>query len=80
MRTLCSIATLLALGAGSALALVSVKGDLNGDGKLTQADAKIIARIMIRPDSVTPAQRKTADVNGDGVIDMRDVRIILQKK
>jgi hypothetical protein len=80
MRTLYGIATLLALGVGSALALVAVRGDLNGDGKVNKADAQIIARIMVRPDSVTPAQKKTADVNGDGVVDMRDVRIILQKK
>jgi hypothetical protein len=80
MRTLCSITTLLALGIGSALALVMVKGDLNGDGKVNKADAQIITRLMIKPDSATPAQKKAADLNGDGVIDMRDVRIILQKK
>ena len=52
-------------------------GDVNGDGKVDQADAQMIldfeAKRIDRELSL-----KTADVSGDGVIDSNDAVLILQ--
>ena len=52
-------------------------GDVNGDGKVDQADAQMIldyeAKRIDRALSL-----KTADVSGDGVIDSSDAVLILQ--
>ena len=77
MRTLIGLAALTL--AGSALAVVALKGDLNGDGKVNKADAQLITRIMVNPNSGTPKQREAADLNGDGKVDIRDTRIALKQ-
>ena len=54
-----------------------ILGDVNGDGKVDQADAEMIlayeAKLLEQPLS-----EKTADVSGDGVIDSNDAALILQ--
>jgi hypothetical protein len=66
----------------------TVPGDLNGDGKVDQADALIALRISAGLDSATPAQLSLGDVapldsknkpTPDGVIDIADVVLILKK-
>lgn len=56
-------------------------GDVNLDGKITAADARLVLRISARleeyPD-VGSVVFKNADVNGDGVITAADARIILR--
>lgn len=56
-------------------------GDVNLDGKITAADARLALRISARlepyPD-VKSVVFKNADVNGDGVITAADARIILR--
>ena len=56
-------------------------GDVNLDGKVTAADARLALRISARledyPD-VASTVFKNADVNGDGVITAADARIILR--
>ena len=78
LKKLIGIPVLLAV-AGSALAVgvVASHGDVNGDGKTDKLDARLIIRLMVRPGSMTAAQKAAADVNGDGVVDMRDARAIL---
>ncbi|NOQ29064.1 MAG: hypothetical protein GQ566_03035 [Methanosarcinales archaeon] len=51
----------------------SVKGDLNGDGTLTPADAAIALRL-----AVTGACDDAADVSGDGTVTSLDALMILQ--
>ena len=51
----------------------SVKGDLNGDGTLTPADAAIALRL-----AVTGAHDDAADVSGDGSVTSLDALMILQ--
>ncbi len=51
----------------------SVKGDLNGDGTLTPADAAIALRL-----AATGAHDDAADVSGDGAVTSLDALMILQ--
>jgi len=55
------------------LSEVSVKGDLNGDGTLTPADAAIALAIV-----ATGAHDNASDVNDDGVVTSLDALMILQ--
>ncbi len=54
-------------------------GDLNGDGKITAADARLVLRISAKLDSPTPEQAKAADFNGDGKVNAADARLVLRK-
>ncbi|PXF61131.1 MAG: hypothetical protein C4B59_06130 [Candidatus Methanogaster sp.] len=53
--------------------LSSVKGDLNGDGAITPADATIALHLV-----ATGAHDDTADVSGDGQVTSLDALMILQ--
>lgn len=55
-----------------------IKGDLNGDGKVTAADARIALRIASKMQKPTEAQLKAGDINGDGKITAADARAILK--
>lgn len=55
-----------------------VMGDLNGDGKVTAADARIALRIASKMQKPTAVQLKTGDINGDGKITAADARMILR--
>ena len=48
-----------------------VKGDLDGDGKVTQKDAQICLSIAIGKANATPMQRAAADVAPVGHLDGR---------
>ena len=52
-------------------------GDVNGDGKIDQADAQMILDYEAKRMDGT-LSLKTADVSGDGVIDSNDAVLILQ--
>ncbi len=57
----------------------SVKGDINGDGKLDTKDAML--SISYAKKNTAPkdsAQFKRADVNGDGVLDTKDSLVIIK--
>jgi anti-sigma factor RsiW len=66
----------IAKGGSSAPAVPSLPkpGDLNGDGVVDIADARILQQMITRGLPL-PAH---ADVNGDGVVDIADVREILR--
>jgi hypothetical protein len=79
MKRLLSAAGLALLTAGLASAApIAVKGDLDGNGRLTKVDVQIAMRIALRPELATEAQRRAADVDGDGKVTVKDVRLILQ--
>lgn len=50
----------------------SGKGDLNGDGDVTSADAVLLARYLADLAVLTDAQLEIADVNGDGSVSSAD--------
>ncbi|MGQ9697830.1 MAG: dockerin type I repeat-containing protein [Armatimonadota bacterium] len=69
-----------AMAAGVATAApVLVKGDLDGNGRVTKADVQIAMIIFLRPQTATDAQRRAADVDGDGRVTLKDLRIMLQR-
>lgn len=55
-----------------------VKGDLNGDGKVTAADARIALQIAAGLKKPTAEQLKAGDIDGDGKITAKDARLILR--
>jgi hypothetical protein len=50
------------------------RGDLNGDGVVDVADARLLQQLLTQGLPLPPE----ADVNGDGVVDIADVREILR--
>ena len=51
----------------------TVRGDVNGDGKVDVSDVNVAINIMLGKNEAIPA----ADVNGDGKVDVSDVNIII---
>ncbi len=59
-------------------ALSSLKGDANGDGKITAVDARMILQIAAGLSVETESAGDALDVNGDGKITGVDARLVLQ--
>lgn len=57
---------------------VSVTGDLNSDGKITAADARLVLRAAAKLEDLTPAYYTAADVNLDGKVTAADARNTLR--
>lgn len=57
---------------------VSLKGDVNGDGFVTPADALYITKYVQGKMELTEGQKQTLDMNDDTVVDNLDAAIILQ--
>ena len=57
----------------------AVNGDVNGDGKVTTADAREALRAATGLTELSEDAKKAADINGDGEITTADAREILQK-
>lgn len=57
----------------------TVPGDINGDGKVDAADARLALRIAAKLDKATPEQIKRGDMDGDGKISAKDAQEILKK-
>ena len=53
-------------------------GDVNGDGKVTSADARLALRAAAKLEELDETQKQAADVNGDGRIASADARTILR--
>jgi len=60
-------------------ALNRVMGDLDGDGKVTAADARLALRAAVGLEILTDDQKKAADLDGNGKITAADARLILRK-
>ena len=54
------------------------KGDINGDGNINAADARLALRFSARLETLTEEQQIVADVNNDNKITAADARIILR--
>ena len=52
--------------------------DINGDGKVTGRDVRVVARLFGIKDG-QPRYDPEADLNGDGVIDVLDLAIVIQQ-
>lgn len=53
-------------------------GDVNNDGRITAADARLILRFSANLQRYTALQKEKSDVNGDGRITAADARIVLR--
>lgn len=53
-------------------------GDVNFDGKVTAADARLVLRSAAKMELLTASQQQVADANGDTKITAADARIILR--
>jgi hypothetical protein len=60
------------------LSLSESKGDVNGDGKITAVDARMILQHVAGINKLDEHQLKLADVNGDGKISAVDARRVLR--
>ncbi len=54
------------------------KGDVDLNGKITAADARLALRKSAKIQNLSPEQMKNADVNSDGVVSATDARLILR--
>lgn len=55
-----------------------LKGDVNGDGKVTASDARIALRGSAKLEKLTANQESRADIDGDGKVTAKDAREILR--
>lgn len=56
----------------------TVKGDVDLNGKITAADARLALRKSAKLENLSESQMKNADVNGDRVVSATDARLILR--
>ena len=56
----------------------AIRGDVDGDGKITAADARAALRFSVRLETPTAAQKQAADMDADGIITASDARTILR--
>lgn len=58
---------------------LNIGGDVDGDGKVTSADARLALRAAVGLEGLNETQKAAADVDGDGKITAADAREILRK-
>lgn len=54
-----------------------LKGDVDGDGKISHMDAVLILNYLAGFIDLTTSQKYSADVDGDGEVKATDARLIL---
>lgn len=59
-------------------AVSTIKGDVDLNGKITAADARLALRKSAKIQTLSSGQMKNADVNGDRVVSATDARLILR--
>ncbi len=74
--TVFAVIAALLIGAFSVMA-VAMPSDLDGDGDIDTADARLLLLSLVGDDRLTEEQRLAADLNGDGDITTADVRQLL---
>jgi hypothetical protein len=55
--------------------VVTLKGDVNGDGVVDVAD--IASVITVMASAPQPGEASSADVNGDGTVDVADIATVI---
>ncbi len=68
----------LLLAFSTVLASANSIGDVDGDGSITAADARLALRASVKLETLTDAQTKAADVDGQPGITAADARLILR--
>ena len=57
---------------------VILKGDVNSDGGITAADARIILRMSAKLETPDEVQKSAADINSDGKVTSSEARTVLR--
>lgn len=60
------------------LVSANILGDIDGDGAIKAADARLALRASVGLETLTETQKKAADADFDGVIKAADARLILR--
>ena len=60
-------------------AAAGIPGDVDGDGAVTAADARIVLRFAVYLEAPTTSQRKLSDLDEDGSVSAADARLTLRK-
>lgn len=55
-----------------------MRGDVNEDGRITAADARLVLRVSASLEIVSGTQQKAADIDKNGVVTASDARAILR--
>ena len=76
--TAISIVVCLLLSCFSFTAFAALPGDVDGDGTVTSADARLTLRASVQLETLDKAAFKAADVDGDGSLTSADARVILR--
>lgn len=81
MKKLISLTLAIVLCLSSAFILsasAAAMGDVDGNGKITAADARITLRASVKLENLSAAQIKSADVDGKTGVTAADARLILR--
>ena len=78
-RILSFILAVIMLLSCAVFAGAAEKGDVDGDGTTTAADARLALRCAVNLEKLSDAKNRVADVDGNGVVQAADARIILRR-
>lgn len=70
--------TSIIINPSNATAVMRKTGDVDNDGKVTAADARLALRVSARLETLDAQSFDAADVNGNGVVNAKDSRSILR--
>ena len=73
---LTSVFTALTASAEKGAVDVVLKGDMDGDGSLTDTDAALVYLYINEAGTLSDRERAAADVNGDGMVDTTDAALL----
>ena len=57
----------------------SLKGDINGDGRVDNSDVELMRKYMVGMVSESQINKANADMNGDGTVDISDFAMLTDK-
>ncbi len=57
----------------------TLQGDLDGDGRITVADIRMLIQGYIHPEDLTEEQFAAGDMDEDGIITVADIRRLIQE-
>lgn len=78
-KTICFLSLLVLLAAGMTVSASALAfGDVDGDGQLLAADARLTLRASVNLTVLSAAQKKAADADADGLISAADARSLLR--
>lgn len=77
-KILIAISILCMLTCFNLTSFAAYVGDVDGNGKITASDARIILRVSAKLDKLDDSKTKFADVNGDKKITASDARTVLR--